>query len=181
MIGHATVTGRLDRDGRLVEAQPRLAARPRAAGGEDGGPLAIPQLAALARLATRLGIVISRPALAAEGDSDIELWVRAEPGESGVTLELTGWTRQAARSPAPAPEPARQADFLRASADWTWETDSTLRLIAVSPAAAAASGRSPQSLIGAQITQLFRLVEDEAGELPLLTAPAAQRRVDNHP
>jgi signal transduction histidine kinase len=181
MIGHATVSGRLDRDGRLVEAEPRLAALHRAAGGEDGGPLAIPQVAALARLAARLGIVISRAAFAAEGDSDIELWVRAEPGEGGVALELSGWTRQAARPPAPAPEPARQADFLRASADWTWETDATLRLTAVSPAAAAASGRSPQSLIGAQITQLFRLIEDEAGELPLLTALAEQRRFDNQP
>jgi signal transduction histidine kinase len=181
MIGPAIVTGRLDRDGRLVEAQPRLAALHRAAGGEEGGPLAIPQLAALARLAARLGIVISRPALAAEGDSDIELWVRAEPGEAGVALELTGWTRQAARPPAPALEPTRQADFLRASADWTWETDATLRLTTVSPAAAAASGRSPQSLIGAQITQLFRLVEDEAGELPLLTALAEQRRFDDQP
>jgi signal transduction histidine kinase len=181
MIGEPIVTGRLDRDGRLVEAQPRLAALHRAAGGEDGGPLAIPQLAALARLAARLGITISRPALAAEGDSDLELWVRAEPGEAGVALELSGWTRQAARPPAPAPEPARQADFLRASADWTWETDSTLRLVAVSPAAAAASGRSPQTLIGAQITQLFRLLEDEAGELPLLTALAEQRRFDNQP
>jgi len=181
MIGQAVVMGRLDRDGRLIEAEPRLAALHRAAGGEEGGPLAIPQLAALARLAARLGITISRPALAADGDSDLELWVRAEPGEAGVALELSGWTRQAARTPAPAPEPARQADFLRASADWTWETDSTLRLIAVSPAAAAASGRSPQSLIGAQITQLFRLVEDEAGELPLLTALAEQRRFDNQP
>jgi signal transduction histidine kinase len=181
MIGHPTVTGRLDRDGRLVEAEPRLAALHRAAGGEEGGPLAIPQLAALARLAARLGITISRPALAAEGDSDIELWVRAEPGEAGVALELSGWARQPARPPAPAPEPARQADFLRASADWTWETDATLRLTAVSPAAAAASGRSPQSLIGAQITQLFRLVENEAGELPLLTALAEQRRFDNQP
>jgi signal transduction histidine kinase len=181
MIGHGPVTGRLDRDGRLVEAQPRLAALHRAAGGEEGGPLAIPQLAALARLAARLGIVISRPALAAEGDSDIELWVRAEPGAAGVALELTGWNRQAPRPPAPAPEPARQADFLRASADWTWETDATLRLTAVSPAAAAAAGRAPQGLIGAQVTQLFRLVEDEAGELPLLTALAEQRRFDNQP
>jgi signal transduction histidine kinase len=181
MIGQAIVTGRLDRDGRLVEAQPRLAALHRAAGGEEGGPLAIPQLAALARLAARLGIVISRPALAAEGDSDIELWVRAEPGDSGVALELSGWARQAARPPAPAPEPVRQADFLRASADWTWETDSTLRLTTVSPAAAAASGRSPHGLIGAQITQLFRLVENEAGELPLLTALAEQHRFDNQP
>ncbi|MFL6861487.1 MAG: sensor histidine kinase [Allosphingosinicella sp.] len=175
------VLGRLDRDGRLVEAEPPLAALHRAAGGEENGPLAIPQVAALARLAGRLGIVVSRPAIAAEADADLELWVRAEPDEAGVALEITGWIRRAAQAPAPASEPARQADFLRASADWTWETDATLRLTAISPAAASAAGRSAQSLIGAQITQLFRFEENEAGELPLLTALAEQSRFDGQP
>jgi len=177
-MSERVVLGRLDRDGRLVEADPALAALHRAAGGEEGGPLAIPQVAALARLAARLGIVVSRPAIAAEVDADVELWVRAEPGEDGVLLELTGWTRRAAQVPAPAPELSRQADFLRASADWTWETDAGLRLTALSPAAAAAAGQAAQALVGAQITQLFRLEENDAGELPLLTALAEQRRFE---
>jgi signal transduction histidine kinase len=59
-----------------------------------------------------------------------------------------------------------------------WETDSALRLTVVSPAAAAAAGRTPAQLVGQQLTRLFRLEEAEEGELPLLTALAEQRRFD---
>ncbi|HEU0133939.1 MAG TPA: HAMP domain-containing sensor histidine kinase [Allosphingosinicella sp.] len=150
----------------------------RSAGGEEGGPLAVPQVAALARLARRLGIVISRGAVAAEGEMDLDLWIRAEPSESGVELEISGWTARAARGPAPAPDSERQADFLRAGADWMWETDSALRLTTVSPAAPAAAGATPAQLVGGQLTRLFRLEEGAEGELPLLTALAEQRRFD---
>ena len=172
------VRGRVDSEGRLVEAEPRLMALHRAAGGEEGGPLAVPQVAALARLARRLGIVISRSAVAADGNADLDLWVRAEPREDGVDLALTGWIVRPARGPAPASDSERQADFLRAGADWMWETDSTLRLTLVSPAAAAAAGRTPAQLLGQPLVRLFRLEEAEEGELPLLTALAEQRRFD---
>jgi len=178
MIAEAAVRGRVDDDGRLVQAEPRLMALHRAAGGEEGGPLAVPQIAALARLARRLGIVISRGAVAAEGEADLDLWVRAEPKEGGVELAVTGWTARPARGPAPASDAERQADFLRAGADWMWETDSALRLTTVSPAAAAAAGRTPAQLVGQQLTRLFRLEDGEEGELPLLTALAEQRRFD---
>jgi signal transduction histidine kinase len=178
MSAGEAVRGRLDAEGRLVEAEPRLMALHRAAGGEEGGPLAVPQIAALARLARRLGIVISRGAVAAEGEADLDLWVRAEPREQGVELAVTGWTARPARSPAPASDAERQADFLRAGADWMWETDAGLRLTAVSPAAAAAAGKAPSQLLGRQLTRLFRLEEGGEGELPLLTALAEQRRFD---
>ena len=178
MSREASVRGLVDREGRLVGADPRLLILHRSAGGEEGGPLAIPQVATLARLAARLGIVVSRPAVAAEGPGDLDLWVRAEPSDAGVALEITGWTARPARAPAPAPDSAREADFLRAAADWMWETDSSLRLTALSPAAAAAAGKPPAALIGGQVTRLFRLIEDEAGELPLLTALAEQKRFE---
>jgi signal transduction histidine kinase len=172
----SVIRGRVDGEGRLIEADTRLAALHRAAGGEAGGPLAVPQIAALARLAHRLGITISRAALAAEGETDLDLWVRAEPEAESVSLAITGWTERPARGHAPAPEAERQADFLRASADWMWETDAALRLTAVSPAAAAASGRTAASLLGAPLTRLFSLEEDREGELPLLAGLAEQRR-----
>ncbi len=178
MSAEDAVRGRIDTEGRLVEADPRLMALHRAAGGDEGGPLAVPQIAALARLARRLGIVISRGAVAAEGEADLELWVRAEPKEGSVELAVTGWIARPARAPAPAPDAERQADFLRAGADWMWETDAALRLTTVSPAAAAAAGKAPAQLVGQQLTRLFRLEEDEEGELPLLTALAEQRRFD---
>ena len=112
------VRGKLDSDGRLVEAEPRLMALQQNAGGELGDALAVPQIAALARLARRLGITISRAAVAAEGEEDLDLWVRALPVRDGVELEIGGWTSRPARAPAPAPDAERQADFLRAAADW---------------------------------------------------------------
>lgn len=181
MSAEEAVRGRIDGDGRLVEAEPRLMALHRSAGGEEGGPLAVPQIAALARLARRLGIVISRGAVAAEGEGDLDLWVRAEPKEGWVDLAVTGWAARPARAPAPASEAERQVDFLRAAADWMWETDAALRLTVVSPAAAAAAGKAPAQLVGHQLTRLFRLEEGEEGELPLLTALAEQRRFDGQP
>jgi signal transduction histidine kinase len=174
----APVRGRVDSDGRLVEADPRLAALQRGAGGEVGGPLAIPQIAGLARLARRLGITISRAASAADGEVDLDLWVRADPVDDGVALAIGGWTERPARSPAPAAEAERQADFLRASADWMWETDQSLRFTALSPAAAGAVGKTPADFIGSQLTRLFRLQEAASGELAILTALAEQRRFD---
>ena len=170
--------GHVDSEGRLISAEPRLLALQRAAGGEEGGPLAVPQIASLARLARRLGITISRAAVAAEGEADLDLWVRAEPAEGGIDLAVSGWTARTARSPSPAPEAERLADFLRASADWMWETDHSLRFTALSPAAAAAAGGSPKDYIWQQLTRLFRLEEDKDGALPLLTALAEQRRFD---
>ncbi|MFN3388793.1 MAG: ATP-binding protein, partial [Allosphingosinicella sp.] len=98
--------------------------------------------------------------------------------DGGVDLAITGWSERAPRGPAPAPEAERQADFLRASADWVWETDAALRFTALSPAAAAAAGKAPADLLGRQLTRLFRLEEDEEGELPLLAALAEQSRFE---
>lgn len=174
----AAVHGRLDADLRLIEAEPRLAALQRSAGGDLGGPLAVPQIAALARLARRLGITISRPAVAAEADMDVDLWVRAEPHGQGVELAVSGWSERAPRSPAPASESERQTDFLRAAADWVWESDAGLCFTSLSPAAAAAAGRPASELIGRQLTRLFRLIEEGEGEMPILRALAEQRRFD---
>jgi signal transduction histidine kinase len=174
-----TVRGRIDQDGRLIAADPKLAGLHRRAGGEEGGPLAVPQVAALARLARRLGIVVSRPVTAADGERDLDLWVRAEPQGSEVELAISGWTERPARSPFAEPEDQREADFLRAAADWVWETDDSLRFTSVSPAAASAVGRTPAELVGKQLTRLFRFVEAEDGSLPILDALAEQRRFDD--
>lgn len=169
------VSGRLDAEGRLIEADPPLAALQAQAGGSDGGVLAVPQIAALARLAQRLGITISRAAVAASGEEDLDLWVRAEPEGREVTLAITGWTLRPARPAAPSPLRERESDFLRAAADWTWETDDTLRVTVLSPGAGAAIGSAPSLYVGKQLTRLFRFLEDADGGLPILTALAEHR------
>ncbi|HET8612329.1 MAG TPA: HAMP domain-containing sensor histidine kinase [Sphingomonas sp.] len=175
------VHGRVDGEGRLLAADEALAGLHARAGGEPGGPLAIPQLAALARLSKRLGIPIARMVLAADGERDLDLWVRARPENGDVTLVIAGWTR---RPPAP-PIEARAAgaaehDFLRAEADWVWETDASLRLLALSSegmAELAQGGAGPP--LGEGLTRLFLLEEAEEGGLPLLEALAERRPFDD--
>lgn len=169
--------GRVDRDGRLTEAEPRLAELHRRAGGRPEGPLAVPQIAALARLARRLGIAISRNIVAADGEDDVELWVRAEPDPGGVRLEVGGWRARPAWRAAAA-EPERNGDFLRSGADWLWETDAGLRITSLSVEAGERHGFDARAMLGQPLTRLFSLEEDEDGNLPILTAVAAQARFD---
>jgi len=156
-----------------------LAALHEQAGGREGGVLAVPQIAALARLARRLGITISRAAVAADGDQDLDLWVRAQPDGDDVALAITGWAARPAREATPSAPAERDADFLRAAADWMWETDDALRLTALSPAAAAAIGHAPADYIGKQMTRLFRFCESGDGSLPILTALAEHKGFAN--
>src|SRR2546430_16104218 len=96
------VLGRLDKAGRLIAADPELEALQRQAGAGLGQKLALPQVAAVAQLARKLRIAVSRPAIAASIDNDIDLWVRATPEGDEVELSLEGWTE---RSPAGARPP----------------------------------------------------------------------------
>lgn len=122
------IHGRLDGEGRLIQADPPLLRLHEQAGGIEGGRLAVPQLASLARLTARLRINISRRVVAAYGDQDIDLWVRVKPQPDGVEFAITGWDEVAAAGPQPDRDPMRVRDFGRASADWTCETDAMLRI-----------------------------------------------------
>lgn len=174
-----TAHGRVDRQGRLVEADPPLRDLHLRAGGEDGGALAVPQIATLARLAQRLGILISRAIIAADGESDVDLWVRAQPEGNEVRLTVGGWSRRAAHAPDEAAEIDRETDFLRASADWLWEADENLRIVALSASAEAAIGGAASAVIGQPLTKLLKLVETDQGNLPLLEALAAKTRFED--
>ncbi|ODU20738.1 MAG: PAS domain-containing sensor histidine kinase [Sphingomonas sp. SCN 67-18] len=170
-----TVRGVIDRDGRLVAADEPLLALHLRAGGEPGGVVAIPQIAALARLARRLNLLVSRGVIAADGDHDLDLWVRARPEGDAIALAIGGWTHRPARA-APAPvQRERDHDFMRTTADWLWETDDGLRLTALS---ADQDQILPGDMLGRPLTALFHFVESADGALPILEALAAQRRFD---
>lgn len=166
-------TARFDGEGRLIEADDRLASLNADAGGAPGAPFAVPAIAAIVRLTHRLGIAIARQVTIADGDEDAELLVRAEPENDGVRLSVAGW-RLHATGDALVTRARRDADFVRADADWLWEVDAQLRLRFVSPV----EGMDAAALIGAPLTRLFTLVEDGNGELPMLEALAAQSRFD---
>ena len=82
--GVAAARAVLDDNGRLLSADPILDRLNRRAGGDVGQPLAVPALATVVRLARRLGIMVSRRALAADEKDDVEMWARAQPDGSGT-------------------------------------------------------------------------------------------------
>jgi signal transduction histidine kinase len=168
--------GRVGRDGRLLDAEPRLSDLNARAGGRQGAPLAIPQIASIARLSQRLGVAISRNIIAADGEDDIDLWVRAEPDADGVRLEVSGWRPRAAWRAVP--DAAREDDFLRSDADWVWECDSAMRLTHLSIEAGARHGFDAGKILGQPLTLLFALEADDEGALPILTAAAEQGRFE---
>jgi hypothetical protein len=123
------VCGKVDAEGRLIEADPPLARMHEKAGGEMGDALAIPRIASLVRLARRLQIPISRPMTAAEGDRDVAMVVRVDPLMDGAELSITGWNERSGPPALAAIDAERRRDFARAAAEWSCETDASLGIV----------------------------------------------------
>jgi signal transduction histidine kinase len=169
------VLGRLDRAGRLVSADPELEALQREAGAVLGEPLALPQIAAVAQLARKLRTAVSRPALAASTDHDVELWVKATPEGDEIALSLEGWTVRAPSGPRLAAILGGGTDAETGGARNEWAADEELRLISLSPDLAELLGVNADDVAGQALTRIMRLEEDDAGEMPLISALAARR------
>lgn len=177
----AAVVALVDGHGRLVEAGARLLELNDRAGGRIGAPIAVPQLARLVHLAQRLGVVVSRGIVAADGDDDLTLWVRAEPAPGGdfVRLSITGWHPRTTWRPE-GDAAARAHAFAASDADWIWETDATLRLTYAGAQMAGAEAPAAD-LIGQPFTSVFVLAEGAAGTLPILGALAMRTGFEDQP
>jgi len=169
------VYGRIDRSGRLVSADAALESLQREAGSALGQPLALPQIAAIADLARKLRTPVSRPALAASTDHDIELWVTATPEGEEIALALEGWTERAPAGPRLAAILGGGAEAETGGARNEWAADEELRIISLSPDLAGMLGVDPDGVAGQPLTRVLRLEEDEHGEMPLISALAARR------
>jgi len=121
------VSARLDGQDRICVADDLLLRLQRAAGGEPDGRIAIPQIAAVARLARRLGILIARPLLIGGQDHDIRLWVRAKPVDDGVELCFSDW-QEAPHAEGEATAALRAAQIAFAPDGWEWRTDARMRI-----------------------------------------------------
>jgi signal transduction histidine kinase len=168
--------------GRLVAADPPLLALQEQAGARLGSALSVPQLAALARLASRLGLGITRPVAAASETEDLELVVRAEPDGDGVTLSVERWT-----SRPPAPSRLGGGRFggdaeveERAAAD-DLVTDHALRILSISRALARRLGSAGTDAEGQSLARLVLPLEDADGNLPLLEALAGRTAFTGQP
>lgn len=166
------VSGRIDSAGRLVEADAMLADLQLEAGSAVGDRLALPQLAAVARLARKLGVPVARPAVVAARDHDLDLWVRAEPDGEDVIVTIESWRR---RPPHGARlEIAARSEDVLPSAKGEWATDAELRLTDLSPDLAAMLGTSTGEAIGQPLTKWLKLIEGDDGAMPMLGAVAAR-------
>lgn len=169
------VLGRLDRNGRLISADPELEALQREAGSALGEPLALPQIAAVADLARKLRTSVSRPALAASTDHDIELWVSATPEGDQIALSLEGWTQRAPVGPRLAAILGGGAEAETGGVRNEWAADEELRIISLSPDLAEMLAVDADNVAGQPLTRIVRLEEDENGEMPLISALAVRR------
>jgi signal transduction histidine kinase len=158
---------RIDSAGRLLTADPRLLDLQVRAGAGLGDVLAVPSLASMARLARTLGILVSRSVVVAEGDHDLDIWVRARPDGDSVILSVGGWAVRPQRVPWLMPQLDGDPLVPAATDAWTWATDAALRLTALS--------FGDPALIGQPLTRIVRLIEDENCDLPIIDAVAGGR------
>jgi len=168
------IGGRVDSSGRLVAADPELERLQTEAGSSIGASIALPQLAAVVRVAQRLGIPISRRVLAAGREQDVDMWVRAVPGNGEVAITIERWAPRSASPPRLAATNSAQDEKLLPE-PLTWSVDEQLRLITMSGALAELASCEEREIAGQPLTRLFRLQEGEDGEMPLLDALAARR------
>lgn len=157
---------RVDITGRLIAADPRVLALQERAGGAIGEQLAVPSLASMARLARTLGVLVSRSVVVAEGDHDLDIWVRARPDGNVVILSVGGWALRPQRAPWIMPQTDGEVTPpMGAASEWTWATDAALRVTALS--------FGEPELIGQPLTRIVRLIEDDHGDLPIIEAVAS--------
>jgi signal transduction histidine kinase len=167
------ILGRVDGLGRLVAADPDLERLQSEAGSKLGASLALPQLAAIVRVAQRLRIPISRRVLAAGRDQDVDMWVRAVPEGDEVALTIERWSARPASAPRLAATASAEDEKLLPEA-LSWAVDDQLRLLSVSPPLAELLGCDLAEAAGQPLTRLFRLHEGGDGEMPLLDALACR-------
>ncbi len=173
------VAGRVDGSGRLVAADAALEALQREAGSSLGSPVAIPQLAAIARMAGQLRIPVARRVLAAGIAQDVDMWVRAVPEGDEVVLTIERWD---SRPPAgPRLASAAGTDSNRLSSSGRWSVDERLRILGVTDDAAGLLGVPAAEASGQLLTKFIKLDEDSEGEMQLLQALASRGSFPSQP
>ncbi|MGE4324230.1 MAG: sensor histidine kinase [Sphingobium sp.] len=170
-IQRATVSA----DGRLLSADAMLLDLQHQAGADIGAALAVPQLAAIARVAGRLGIAVSRPVIAAAARGDIDMWVRARPEGDVIQLAVIDWHER------PAPDgtidaASREADLVAVADGWPWQIDTQMRF------QPASGGEGRQVAMpdapptpGSPFSSYFLIEPDADGDMAILRG-FAQRR-----
>ncbi len=164
-------------DGRLLSADAELLRLQEAAGGSLGGPLLLPGLDRLARLAVRLRTPIERPVAMADDRNEFRAHARLLPEGGGVRIELVDWTVSEALSAfADQPPPALPRRVVPPGVI-RWASDVRLRLVMTD--ADPAWGLADRGWMGRPLSELFQLNPDDAGHFALLAGLAANADFDD--
>lgn len=167
----APVTALLDREGRILRADDALMTLQIEAGGEPHGPLALPALAALVRLALRLGTPLSRSVELAREEADISLWAQLRPEGEWLHVSLLDWQERRPR------ESFSRAGALQGLLDpsfgrgWEWQVDDQMRFCRPDVSAAKLGHAAPGD--GQTFTAFFALMDDPSGAqrgMPMIEA-----------
>jgi signal transduction histidine kinase len=118
---------------------------------------------------------VTRPAVAASIDHDIDLWVHATPEGDEVALSLEGWTERAPAGPRLAALLGGTTDADSAASHNEWAVDEELRVISLSTELAEYLGVDLAEIAGQPLTRALRLEENESGEMPLIGGIATRR------
>ncbi len=162
-------------DGCLLSADGPLLALQREAGGDLGTPIALPQIAAVARLSRRLGVTVSRPVVAAAERGDIDMWVRARPEGEAVHLAIIDWHERPAATLSPDPA-ARDSDIAALADGWIWQIDTQLRFQMTLAGDDRQGALPPDAPVpGTRFSGYFDLKPDEEGDMAMLRG-LTQRR-----
>ena len=161
------IRARVAGDGRLLSADAPLLALQREAGADVGDTLAVPQLAAIARLSHRLRVMVSRSVTAAADHADIDMWVRAKPDDGGVDLAIVEWRERPLS--AESVDMDRSTDIAALADGWVWQVDTQLRFEMIS-AGWGGNGALPDEppAIGARFSGYFQLQPDDEGDMAML-------------
>lgn len=128
------LVAKMDTAGRIVSADEPILQLQHAAGGDPDGPLAVPPIASVARLARRLGVLIARPLLIGGAERDVRAWIRAAPTADGVELRISEWL-ETPHADEGHHDALRAADIALADDGAEWRTDAQMRLVGSGPLA----------------------------------------------
>ncbi len=144
--------------GRVIRADEPIYRLHMEAGGVEGGPLAIPALAALVALTQTIKMRLARPVKLADGDRDIEIWVESECDGDIVRLSILGWNDADEATYDIATQEDRNRAFDAASGIFYIRADEELRVISV-------EGAIPEAFdatyIGKDIRGFIRNLDDQ--------------------
>tara|TARA_R110002126_G_scaffold10236_30_gene46089 strand:+ start:11366 stop:12754 length:1389 start_codon:yes stop_codon:yes gene_type:complete len=172
------VRGQVDADGLLLSADPLLMRLHLRCGGKEGGPLAVPELAALCRLSRRLRMNLSRPVHASDDDSRIEMWVETRLSsperDQPLALSIIDW-KEYSHDESDKADPARDRDFDRLEGRGAIRTDAALRIIAKQMPGKAARNFGA---IGQSLIDIYDVIPPSA-HAKLLEAVAERQPIRN--